>query len=46
VLDELLRKHKDPEDLRPDRAQLSKALIERAMQAELIGHIGYEESKA
>jgi len=49
VLDELLREYKGPEDFHgPDGLikQLSKALIERAMQAELTEQIGYEKSGA
>jgi transposase-like protein len=47
VLDELLREYKGPDDFYgPDGLikQLSKALIERAMQAELTEQIGYEKS--
>ena len=49
VLDELLREYKGPDDFYgPDGLikQLSKALIERAMQAELTEQIGYEKSEA
>jgi len=48
VLDELLKEYKGPDDFfGPDGLvkQLSKALIERAMQAELTGQIGYEKSE-
>ena len=49
VLDELLREYKGPDDFYgPDGLvkRLSKALIERAMQAELTEQIGYEKSEA
>ena len=49
VLDELLKEYKGPEDFHgPDGLikQLSKALIERAMQAELTEQIDYEKSGA
>ena len=49
VLDELLREYKGPEDFHgPDGLikQLSKALIERAMQAEPAEQIGCEKSGA
>jgi transposase-like protein len=49
VLDELLREYKGPDDFYgPDGLikQLSKALIERAMQAELTEQIGYEKSES
>jgi len=48
VLDELLKGYKGPDDFfGPDGLvkQLSKALIERAMQAELTEQIGYEKSE-
>ena len=48
VLDELLKEYKGPDDFfGPDGLvkQLSKALIERAMQAELTEQIGYEKSE-
>jgi transposase-like protein len=48
VLDELLRGYKGPDDFYgPDglAKQLGKALIERAMQAELAEQIGYEKSE-
>ena len=48
VLDELLREYKGPDDFYgPDGLikQLSKALIERAMQAELTEQIGYEKNE-
>jgi len=49
VLDELLKGCKGPDDFYgPDGLvkQLSKALIERMMQAELTEHLGYEKSEA
>jgi transposase-like protein len=48
VLDELLKEYKGPDDFYgPDGLikQLSKALIERVMQAELTEQIGYEKSE-
>ena len=48
ILDELLKEYKGPDDFfGPDGLvkQLSKALIERAMQAELTGELGYEKSE-
>jgi transposase-like protein len=47
VLDELLKEYKGPDDFYGPKGlikQLSKALIERAMQAELSEQIGYEKS--
>ena len=49
VLDELMKEYKGPDDFYgPDGLvkQLSKALIERAMQAELTEQIGYEKSES
>jgi len=49
VLDELLKEYKGPDDFYgPDgiMKQLSKALIERMMQAELTEQIGYEKSES
>jgi transposase-like protein len=49
VLDELLKEYKGPDDFYgPDGLikQLSKALIERVMQAELTEQIGYEKSES
>jgi hypothetical protein len=46
VLDELMKNYKGPDDITgPDGLikQLSKALIERAMQAELTDQLGYEK---
>ena len=46
ILDELLKGHKGPDEITgPDGLlkQLTKALIERAMQAELTDHLGYEK---
>lgn len=46
VLDELLKEYRGPEDIAgPDGLlkQLTKALIERAMEAELTEHVGYEK---
>ena len=49
VLDELLKGYKGPDDFYGPNGlikQLSKALIERAMQAELTEQIGYQKSKS
>ncbi len=46
VLDELLKEYKGPEDLTGPEGllkQLTKALIERAMDAEITTHLGYEK---
>ena len=46
LLDELLANYKKPEDMIGENGllkQLTKALLERAMQAELTGHLGYEK---
>src|ERR1700719_3433800 len=46
VLDELLADYKKPEDMIGENGllkQLTKALLERALQAELTGHLGYEK---
>ena len=48
VLDELLKEYKGPDDFYGPEGlikQLSKALIERAMQAELTEQIGYEKKR-
>jgi transposase-like protein len=47
VLDELLKDSHGPDDFYGPEGivkQLSKALIGRAMQTELTGHLGYERS--
>ena len=47
VLDELLKDYKGPEDITGPNGllkQLSKAVIERAMQAEMTEQLGYEKS--
>jgi transposase-like protein len=47
VLDELLKDYKGPDDMFGQGGiikQLSKALIERAMEAELTEQLGYEKS--
>jgi putative transposase len=49
VLDELLTDYKGPDDITgPDGLlkQLTKALVERAMQAEMTEHLGYEKSES
>ena len=46
VLDELLKDYKGPDDITgPDGLlkQLTKALVERAMEAEMTDHLGYEK---
>jgi transposase-like protein len=46
VLDELLKEYKGPEDIIGPEGllkQLTKALIERAMDAEITTHLGYEK---
>jgi len=46
LLDELIKDYKKPEDLIGETGllkQLTKALVERAMGAELTGHLGYEK---
>ncbi len=47
VLDELMKNYKGPEDITGPEGlikELTKALIERAMQGELTEHLGYEKS--
>lgn len=47
VIDELLKDYKKPEDVIGENGllkQLIKALLERAMSAELTSHLGYEKS--
>ena len=46
IIDELLSDYKNPEDLLGDDGifkQLKKALLERALNAELSDHLGYEK---
>ena len=46
VLDQLLANYEKPEDLTGENGlfkQLKKALIERALGAELSSHLGYEK---
>ena len=46
VLDELLKEYRGPDDLTGEEGllkQLTKALVERAMGAELTEHLGYEK---
>jgi transposase-like protein len=48
ILDELLKDYKGPEDITGENGllkQLTKALIERAMQAELTEELGYEKNQ-
>jgi transposase-like protein len=47
VLDELMKNYKGPDDITGPEGlikELTKALIERAMQGELTEHLGYEKS--
>jgi len=47
LLDELLKEYKSPDDMFGSDGllqQLTKALVERAMQAELTNHLGYEKN--
>ena len=47
ILDELIKDYKNPEDLLGENGllkQLTKALLERAMQAELTHELGYERN--
>jgi putative transposase len=47
ILDELIKDYKNPEDLLGEKGllkQLTKALLERAMQAELTHELGYEKN--
>ena len=49
VLDELIRDYKKPEDLIGETGllkQLTKALIERALGAELTHHLGVREARS
>jgi len=49
VLDELLKEYKNPNDLLGDGGilqQLTKALVERALEGELTNHLGYEKHSA
>jgi hypothetical protein len=46
LIDKLLAEYKKPEDIIGENGllkQLTKALLERAMQAEMTGHLGYEK---
>jgi putative transposase len=46
LIDQLLANYKTPEDIAGENGllkQLTKAVLERAMQAELTGHLGYEK---
>ena len=43
LIDKLLADHKKPEDMNGLLKQLTKALLERAMQAEMTEHLGYEK---
>jgi putative transposase len=47
LIDELLAGYKKPEDIAGENGllkQLTKAVLERALQAELTGHLGYEKN--
>jgi putative transposase len=49
VIDNLLKDYKTPEEILGDNGllkQLTKAVLERAMQAELTEHLGYEKHSA
>lgn len=49
LLDELLKEYEKPDDLLGDNGllqQLTKALVERALQGELTHHLGYEKNSA
>ncbi len=46
LIDQLLANHKKPEDILGEQGllkQLTKAILERALAAELTGHLGYEK---
>ena len=46
LLDELLKDYKSPDDMFGDDGllqQLTKAVVERALQGELTHHLGYEK---
>ena len=46
LLDELLKDYKSPDDMSGDDGllqQLTKAVVERALQGELTHHLGYEK---
>lgn len=48
VLDELMKNYKGPDDITGPEGllkELTKALVERAMQAEMTDHLGYEKSE-
>jgi putative transposase len=48
IINELLSNYKNPEDLLGADAimrQLKKALLERALSAEMTDHLGYEKSE-
>ena len=47
LIDKLLADYKTPEDIVGENGllkQLTKAIVERALQAELTTHLGYEEA--
>jgi putative transposase len=49
LIDNLLKEYKTPEEILGDNGllkQLTKAVLERAMQAELTAHLGYEKHEA
>ena len=48
LLDELMKNYKKPEDIIGENGllkQLTKALVERAMKAEMTAHLGYEKNE-
>ncbi len=49
LIDKLLADYKKPEDIIGENGllkQLTKALLERAMQVEMTDHLGYEEARS
>ncbi len=49
LIDQLLVGYKKPEEIAGENGllkQLTKAVIERALQAELTGHLGYERTRS
>ena len=43
LIDELLKQGRKPEDVHALLKQLTKAVVERAMQAEMTEHLGYSK---
>jgi putative transposase len=49
LIDELLKEYKKPEDILGEEGllkQLTKAILERALEGELTHHLGYEKHSA